>query len=139
MSDVVQRLAALMNEHDLERASALFHQDYRSEQPAHPGRAFVGRAQMHANWSAMFEGVPDFHSEIIRSVQEGETTWTEWRWTGSHGDGEPFHMHGITLFEVQQGQIVAGRLFMEEVERDDTGIEEVVEQLSGLRPHGTET
>jgi limonene-1,2-epoxide hydrolase len=139
MSDVVQRLAALMNEHDLERASALFHQNYRSEQPAHPGRAFVGRAQMHANWSAMFEGVPDFHSEIIRSVQDGETTWTEWRWTGRHGDGEPFHMHGITLFEVQQGQIVAGRLFMEEVERDDTGIEEVVEQLSGLRPHGTET
>jgi len=134
MSDVVERLAALMNKHDLERASALFHQDYRSEQPAHPGRAFIGRAQMQANWSAMFEGVPDFRSEIIRSVRDGDTTWTEWRWTGSHVDGQPFRMHGITVFEVQEDQIVAGRLFMEEVESTAVGIEDTVEQLSGRRP-----
>jgi ketosteroid isomerase-like protein len=134
MSDVVKRLAALMNEHDLEGASALFHQDYRSEQPAHPGRAFVGRAQMHANWSAMFEGVPDFRAEIICSVRDGDTTWTEWRWTGSHVDGEPFHMHGITVFEVQEDQIAAGRLFMEEVESTAVGIEDTVEHLSGHRP-----
>jgi len=69
MSDVVQRLAALMNQHDLQGAAALMHRDYRSEQPAHPGRAFVGRAQMEANWKAMFDGIPDFHAELLRSVQ----------------------------------------------------------------------
>jgi len=65
MSDVVQRLATLMNEHDLQGAAALMHRDYRSAQPAHPGRAFVGRAQMEANWQAMFDGIPDFHAELI--------------------------------------------------------------------------
>ena len=48
--NVIDRLLAAMNAHDLEAAVALFHENYRSEQPAHPGRAFVGRAQMHANW-----------------------------------------------------------------------------------------
>jgi limonene-1,2-epoxide hydrolase len=136
MSDVVERLAALMNEHDLPRATALIHQDYRSEQPVHPAREFVGRAQMEANWRAMFDGIPDFHAEMVRSVQDGETVWTEWRWTGNRGDGEPFEMRGVSLFEVQQDQIVAGRLYMEEVAREDPGIGDVVQELSGRRPQG---
>jgi hypothetical protein len=42
VTDVVERLAAAMNQHDLDGAAGLMHEDYRSEQPAHPGRAFVG-------------------------------------------------------------------------------------------------
>ena len=68
MSEVINRLVVAMNAHDLDAAAGFFHEDYRSEQPAHPGRAFVGRAQMRANWEAMFAGVPDFHAEICRSV-----------------------------------------------------------------------
>jgi ketosteroid isomerase-like protein len=60
MSEVVEKLVAALNAHDLEAAAALFHENYRSEQPAHPGRAFAGRAQMHANWQAIFAGIPDF-------------------------------------------------------------------------------
>jgi ketosteroid isomerase-like protein len=56
MSHVVDRLAAAMNALDLDAVAALIHQDYRSEQPAHPGRAFTGRAQMLANWEAMLAG-----------------------------------------------------------------------------------
>ena len=46
MADLIERLAEAMNQHDLDGAVGLVHEDYRSEQPAHPGRAFVGRAQM---------------------------------------------------------------------------------------------
>jgi len=91
---------------------------------------------MEANWQAMFDGIPDFHTELIRSVQDGETVWTEWHWTGSGRDGEPFEMRGISLFEVQQEQIVAGRLYLEDVARDDVGIEDTVQQISGRRPQG---
>lgn len=134
MSDVVQRLAARMNEHDLEGAVGLVHPDYRSEQPAHPGRAFVGRAQMKANWQAMFDGIPDFHAEVLHSVTEGATTWSEWHWTGTRTDGEPFDVRGVTLFDVRDGRIVAGRLYLEDVERDSAGIEDAVQALSGRRP-----
>jgi ketosteroid isomerase-like protein len=134
MTDVVYRLAAAMNAHDLNVVAGLIHLDYRSEQPAHPGRAFTGRAQMLANWEAMLAGIPDFCAEICRSVHHGDTTWTEWRWSGTRGDGQAFEMRGVTLFEVADGQIVAGRLYLEDVERDVVGIEQTVEDLSGRRP-----
>jgi len=134
ISDVIDRLVAAMNARDLDAAAGFFHEHYRSEQPAHPGRAFAGRARMRANWQAMFAGVPDFHAEICRSVQDGETAWTEWRWSGTRSDGQAFSMRGVTLFDITDGQIVAGRLYMEDVERDVTGIEQAVEALSGRRP-----
>jgi ketosteroid isomerase-like protein len=134
MTDVVDRLAAAMNAHDLDAVAGLINPDYRSEQPAHPGRAFTGRAQMLANWEAMLAGIPDFRAEICRSVHDGDTTWTEWRWWGTRSDGQAFEMRGVTLFEVADGQIVAGRLYLEDVERDAAGIEQTVEDLSGRRP-----
>ena len=134
MTEVIDRLVVAMNAHDLDAAAGLIHKNYRSEQPAHPGRAFVGRAQMRANWEAMFAGIPDFHAEICRSVQDGETTWTEWRWSGTRSDGQAFEMCGVTLFEVSGGQIVAGWLYLEDIERDVVSIEQAVEDLSGRRP-----
>jgi limonene-1,2-epoxide hydrolase len=134
MTDVIDRLVAAMNAHDLDAAVGLIHEDYRSEQPAHPGRAFVGRAQMRANWEAMLAGIPDFHAEIRRSVQDGETTWSEWHWSGTRRDGQSFEVRGVTLFEVADDQIVAGRLYLEDVERDVVGIGQAVEALSGRRP-----
>jgi limonene-1,2-epoxide hydrolase len=134
MSEVIDRLVVAMNAHDLDTAAGFFREDYRSEQPTHPGRAFTGRAQMRANWEAMFAGVPDFRAEICRSVQDGETTWTEWRWSGTRSDGQAFEMRGVTLFEITDDQIVAGWLYLDEVERDVVGIEQAVEGLSGRRP-----
>jgi ketosteroid isomerase-like protein len=81
----------------------------------------------------MFAGVPDFRAEC-RSVVDGGTVWTEWRWSGTRTDGELFEMRGVTLFEIRDGQVVAGRLYMENVDRDDVGIEDTVEALSGRRP-----
>ena len=138
MSEVIDRLVVAVNAHDLDAVAGFIHEDYRSEQPVHPGRAFVGGAQMLANWEAMFAGIPNFHAEIRRSVQDGDTTWSEWRWSGSRSDGQAFEMRGVTLFEITDGQIVAGRLYMEDVERDVTGIEQAVEDLSGRRPRSAQ-
>jgi ketosteroid isomerase-like protein len=137
MSEVIARLVGAMNAHDLHAVTALIHENYRSVQPAHPGRAFVGRDQMRANWEAMFAGIPDFHATVTRSVEEGETIWSEWHWSGTRRDGQLFEMRGVTLFEIVDGLIVAGRLYLEDVERQVAGIEEAVESLSGRRPRGT--
>jgi hypothetical protein len=53
MTDVIDRLAVAMNAHDLDAVAGLIHEEYRSEQPAHPGRAFTGRAQMLAAGAAV--------------------------------------------------------------------------------------
>ncbi len=82
----------------------------------------------------MLPGIPDFCAEICRLVHDGDTTWTEWRWSGIRSDGQAFGMRGVTLFDVVGGQIVAGRLYLEDIEREAVGIEQTVEDLSGRRP-----
>jgi ketosteroid isomerase-like protein len=134
MTEVVERLVVAMNAHDLDAVAGLIDENYRSEQPAHPGRAFTGRAQMLANWTAMFAGIPDFHTEQVRSVQDGDTTWSEWHWSGTRTDGQSFEVRGVTLFQIRDGRIVAGRLYVEDVEREEAGIEEAVQALSGRTP-----
>jgi ketosteroid isomerase-like protein len=131
---VIDRLVAAMNDHDLDRMVALFHPDYDSRQPVHPGRAFVGREQVRANWAAMFGGIPDFTAEVVRSVQDGELIWSEWAWHGTRTDRQPFEVRGVTLFQIRDGLIVAGTLYVEDVELDSAGIDGAVEGMSGARP-----
>ncbi|MET0976848.1 MAG: nuclear transport factor 2 family protein [Leifsonia sp.] len=134
MDVVIEKLIAAVNAHDLDAMVALFDPHYDSRQPAHPGRAFVGRSQVRANWAAMFAGVPDFRCETGRIVEDGDTTWCEWAWLGTHADGRPFEMRGVALFLIVDRLIAAGTLYVEEVEAEEVGIDEAVESLAGRRP-----
>ncbi|WP_457207047.1 nuclear transport factor 2 family protein [Nocardioides sp. P5_C9_2] len=127
---MVRRLQDAMNAHDAGRMSALFAQDYRSDQPVHPGRHFTGSAQVLMNWSAVFEGVPDFGCELIASCVQDGTEWGEWGWEGHHADGSPFAMRGVTVFLVRDDHIAEGRLYMEPVEADGHDITAAVRDLS---------
>ena len=51
MSKVMNRLLAALNAHDLDAFVACFAVDYRSEQPAHPSRAFEGNDKVRENWT----------------------------------------------------------------------------------------
>jgi hypothetical protein len=113
---------------------ALFHPDYESRQPAHPGRAFIGLEQVRANWAAMFGGIPDFQAEVVRNVRDGELNWCEWAWHGTRSDRDSFEVRGVTLFQIRGELIVAGTRYVEEVELDPVGIEDAVEGMSGTRP-----
>ena len=67
---VIERLAAAQNAHDIDAMVACFAEDYESEQPAHPDRAFRGSAQVRANWSEIFAGVPDLRAELVASPSQ---------------------------------------------------------------------
>lgn len=127
---VPARLAQAMNRHDAVAMAALFDAGYRSEQPAHPDRAFGGSAQVLENWTSMFEGVPDFTAELVRSADGDGWSWTEWFWSGTHTDGAPFAMAGVILFRVAGGAITAARLYMEPVETEGGGIQAAVRALA---------
>ena len=128
--EALKRLHEAMNKHDLDAFLACIDADYRSEQPAHPNRGFDGRAQVGKNWSAIFDGIPDFHAELLASAIEGDTVWSEWRWTGTRANEAPLHMRGVTLFEIKNGRIVSGRLYMEEVEDSGADIGDTVRRLA---------
>jgi hypothetical protein len=73
----MERLDPAMNAHDLEAFLDRFQAEYESEQPAHPARAFRGRDQVRSNWASVFDGVPEFRSELLRSTTDGDTIWSE--------------------------------------------------------------
>ena len=128
---VAVALAEAMNAHDLEAFVSLFAHDYNSEQPVHPDRAFLGRDQVRANWSAVFSGVPDFSAELVATAVRDDTLWSEWRWRGTHKDGSRLDMAGVIVCGVQGGRIAWARLYVEPVESGGEGIDAAVREMSG--------
>ena len=129
MTQVTNRLLAAMNAHDIDAFVACFAPDYRSEQPAHPSRAFAGSDQVRENWTNVFAGVPDFRAELLLSVTTDDGVEIgEWDWRGTHTDGSPFAMRGTTLMGIEGDQIAWGRLYMEPVERDGADIGQMVQE-----------
>src|SRR3954452_12287474 len=106
MGKATRRLLAAMNAHDVDAFGDCFAPDYRSEQPAHPGRAFEGSAKVRENWTAVFAGVPDFHAELLlAATAEDGLEIGEWSWTGTHTDGSPFAMRGAMVLGTARAQI----------------------------------
>jgi len=129
MSRILERLIEAQNSHDADRFASYFTDDYRSDQPAHPGRTFSGRAQVLENWSSVFAGVPDFRAELLASCSDGNVEWGEVDWRGHHTDGSPFAMRGVIIATIRDDRIAAGRLYVEPVEHNDADIDAAVEQL----------
>lgn len=127
---VAERLDAALNAHDIDAFVACFAEDYDSEQPAHPDRAFTGRAQVRENWSAIFEGVPDFTSELVATAGSGDVEWSEWRWHGTQANGTKLDMAGVIVGGVRGGRLQWARLYVEPVEQGE-GIEAAVRDMSG--------
>src|SRR3954449_6728005 len=106
-------LRAAMNTRDIDAFVALFDPDYDSRQPAHPDRAFRGREQVRQNWSAVFDGVPDFTAELVAAAVDANTEWSEWRWRGTQSDGTKLDMAGVIVCGVRAGRLAWARLYVE--------------------------
>jgi ketosteroid isomerase-like protein len=129
VSSVLERLTDACNAHDADRVASYFAEDYVSAQPAHPQRAFTGRAQVLTNWTGVFDGVPDFRGELRACSVSGDTEWAELDWRGRHVDGSTFAMRGVIIATVRDGLIAEARLYMEPVEDDGDGIDAAVAEL----------
>ena len=129
MTDIMDRLQSAMNDHDLDAFVACFAADYRSEQPSHPDRAFVGAKQVRENWRSVFAGVPDLVADLLVSAKTSTGVEIgEWNWHGTHLDGSAFAMRGAIVVGVEDGVIAWGRLYMEPVVQDGAGIAEMVRE-----------
>lgn len=130
---VSTRLRDAMNAHDIDAFLDCFHEDYRSEQPVHPGRGFGGRDQVRTNWSAIFTGVPDFRAELLGHCDAGTREWSEWRWTGTRHDGSVLDMAGIIVSGTRDGRIAWGRLYVEPVETVEEKIDDAIRRMTARR------
>jgi hypothetical protein len=137
MSTMAEQLLEVLNSRDAGRMAALFADDYQSSQPAHPSRAFSGRAQVLKNWTAIFEAVPDLVADLVSFSITGTTEWTEWSWRGRHVDGSPHATRGVMILVVREGLIAEGRLYVEPVETSGEDIDAVVRELYKQPPAET--
>jgi ketosteroid isomerase-like protein len=128
---IAARLHSALNAHDIDAFVDCFHDDYDSKQPAHPDRAFRGSAQVRTNWSAIFEGVPDFTARLVSSAVSGDTEWSEWHWRGTHADGTALEIAGVIVCGVRDGRMSWARLYVEPVEQAGAGIEAAVKRMAG--------
>lgn len=137
MGHVTNRLLAAMNAHDVDAFVSCFALDYRSEQPAHPSRAFEGSEKVRENWTGVFAGVPDFRAELLVAATTDEGVEIgEWRWRGTHTDGAPFGMQRVIVLGIEDEHIVWARLYMEAIERDGADIDQMVQD--SYRPPAAE-
>jgi ketosteroid isomerase-like protein len=126
---VFERLVQAQNAHDVDRMVECFDPDYQSEQPVHPARTFVGTAQVRKNWTALLAGIPDFRAEVLRTAVDGNTVWSEARWSGTKADGAHFEEMIVTIFGVREGRVAWGRLYGDEVEREGADIDQTVKGM----------
>jgi ketosteroid isomerase-like protein len=129
--EVFDRVVEAQNAHDLAAMIECFDPGYRSEQPVHPARAFTGRDQVRKNWSALLAAIQDFRSDVLRTAVEGDTVWSEARWSGTKADGSPFEEMIVTIFGIRDGRIAWARLYGDEVERTGADIDETVRRMAG--------
>jgi ketosteroid isomerase-like protein len=113
---VFERMIQATNRHDLEAMVAFFAPDYRSEQPFHPERNFVGQEGVRKNWSFFFTTIPDIQIEILGEVEEGDTVWAELHFHGTQTDGKKHAVRGVTIQGIQADQIIWARLYIETVQ-----------------------
>ena len=129
MGNIMARLGAAINEHDLDAFVSLFATDYQSDQPAHPMRSFSGADKVRENWSSVFAGIRDLKAELLASATTGDgMELGEWYWHGTHLDESPFAMGGVIVLGVRGEEIIWGRLYMEPVEQEGTDIDEMVRE-----------
>jgi hypothetical protein len=128
---IVARLVAATNAHDLDALVACFSRDYVNETPAHPARGFVGRDQVRRNWGRLFAAIPDVKADLVRSVCDGTTAWTEWELHGTRRDGAEHLMRGVMIFSASEEVLTGVRFYMEPVDRTGNDIDDAIEQAAG--------
>jgi len=129
MAELMNRMLAALNAHDLNAFVDCFAPDYRSDQPAHPSRAFEGREKVRENWTSVFAGIPDFQAELLTSsTLEDGAEIGEWRWRGTHTDGTPFAMQGVTVMGIEDQHVAWARLYMDVIEQDGADIDAMVRE-----------
>lgn len=123
---VIQRLARVTSDHDLDGIVACFAEDYVNETPAHPGRGFRGREQVRQNWTQILAGVPDLEARVCAVAADGDTVWSEWQMLGTRRDGAAHEMCGVIIFEVTDDTVHAARFYLEPVEHTSGTVDDSV-------------
>jgi ketosteroid isomerase-like protein len=110
--EVLKRMVAAQNRHDLDGMVACFSRDYQSEQPFYPERNFVGQGGVRKNWGFFFKNIPDIQVDLLSEAVDGDTIWAELFIHGTQLDGKKHSTRGVVIQRIRDGLIVWARLYI---------------------------
>ena len=108
-ADVLTRLLAAFNAHDLDNIMEFFTEDCVLETPrgAHPwGTRFEGRTEVRGGLAQRFRGLPDVrYAEDEHWLCEGHGV-SRWLLTGTTAEGERIRVRGCDLFDLDADGLI---------------------------------
>ena len=134
MIELLEKMRAALDAHDLDTFVGYFREDYVGERPRHPGSPMSSREDVRRNWAEVIGDVPDLRVEIPAAVADGNTIWSEWRAYGTARSGSMLELRGVIIFGIQDGQVAWSRMYLEPVEQDGLSLSQMAGV--GLRPPG---
>jgi ketosteroid isomerase-like protein len=102
-SEVLTRLLAAFNAHDLDRIMSFFSDDCVLETPRgeHPwGTRFEGPSAVREGLAQRFRGLPDVHYAEDEHWVCGDHGVSRWLLTGTTSEGEQVRVQGCDLFDL---------------------------------------
>ena len=72
------------------------------------------------NWTGLFHRVPDINARVLRSVEDGDTLWSEWEMTGTTTDGVNFRAGGVAILSVEDDRFAWARFYLDPVDDEAT-------------------
>jgi ketosteroid isomerase-like protein len=115
-TEILNRMVAAINAHDLDAFVSLYAEDVVSEAPIHPGMSFVGRENVRRNWAGIFARVPDIRATVQQSVADGDQVWSEWEMGGTTVDGEQYLTRGVAILRLRRERIASVRFYLDSVD-----------------------
>jgi ketosteroid isomerase-like protein len=130
MLELLERMRAALDAHDLDTFVEFFRDDYVGERPRHPGSKISTREDVRANWAEVISDVHDLRIDVPAAVQDGNTIWSEWRAYGTARSGAMLELRGVIIFGIQDGLVAWSRMYLEPVEQEGLSLDE----LAGVGP-----
>jgi|SRR4051794_36310721 steroid delta-isomerase-like uncharacterized protein len=134
-TEVVQRVFDAINAHDVGALREVWASDVNERLP---DKTCHGPDELAEHFTGLFAAMPDFHMEVVQTLEEGETVYARWVLTGNHTGG-PFsgiertgasiRLDGMDQFTIRDGKVASNFVVFDQME--------VGRQLGLLPPDGS--
>ena len=105
---VVERFNEAFNRHDADALAQWLSDDtvFEDTSPAPDGRRIAGKAAVVAHWRDWFSRNGDARFDAEDTIVAGDRVVVLWIYRKQR-DGRPWHIRGVDVFTVREGQVAA--------------------------------
>lgn len=107
--EMLRRIAAAFDRHDLDAIMTHFADDAVFEGPRGPdrcGQRFTGKQAVRDAFAARFAGIPDVRYQDDEHFVDGDRGASEWTLSGTTTTGQRIEVRGCDLWTLRDGKVV---------------------------------